>query len=73
MSVKIRMVDFGDYVLSLLPNGSMGIRGPGRSPAFAEAKEAIERFRLQPTGVSKYRRCVRAAGLCADPGADDAG
>lgn len=26
-------------------------------------KEAVERFRLQPTTVSKYRRCVRAAGL----------
>lgn len=35
-------------------------------------KEAIERFRLQPTGVSKYRRCVRAAGLAAEPeGASD--
>lgn len=35
-------------------------------------KEAIERFRLQPTGVSKYRRCVRAAGLCTEPeGASD--
>lgn len=30
-------------------------------------KDAVERFQLQPTGVSKYRRCVRAAGLCADP------
>lgn len=37
-------------------------------------KEVIERFRLQPTGVSKYRRCVRAAGLCAEPeGATNAG
>lgn len=30
-------------------------------------KEAVERFQLRPTGVSKYRRCVRAAGLCSDP------
>jgi hypothetical protein len=30
-------------------------------------KEAVEKFRLQPTGVSKYRRCVRAAGLCPEP------
>lgn len=36
-------------------------------------KEAVEKFRLQPTGVSKYRRCVRAAGLAAEPeGASDA-
>lgn len=36
-------------------------------------KTAVERFRLQPTGVSKYRRCVRAAGLAAGPeGASDA-
>jgi hypothetical protein len=37
-------------------------------------KEAVEKFQLRPTGVSKYRRCVRAAGLCADPaaGAGDA-
>lgn len=35
-------------------------------------KEAVERFRLRPTGVSKYRRCVRAAGLAAEPeGASD--
>ena len=33
-------------------------------------KEVIERFKLEPTGVSKYRRCVRAAGLCADPGTE---
>ena len=30
-------------------------------------KEAVERFKLQPTGISKYRRCVRAAGLCPTP------
>ncbi|MCU0703451.1 MAG: polyphosphate polymerase domain-containing protein [Fimbriiglobus sp.] len=36
-------------------------------------KEAVERFRLQPTGVSKYRRCVRAAGLAnGTEGANDA-
>ncbi len=29
-------------------------------------KEAVEVFQLQPTGISKYRRCVRAAGLCSD-------
>jgi hypothetical protein len=39
-------------------------------------KTLVERFQLQPTGISKYRRCVRAAGLCPDPapeGATDAG
>lgn len=36
-------------------------------------KEAVEQFRLQPTGVSKYRRCVRAARLAVDPeGENDA-
>jgi VTC domain len=35
-------------------------------------KDAVERFQLRPTGVSKYRRCVRAAGLCSEPeGASD--
>ncbi len=35
-------------------------------------KDAVERFQLQPTGVSKYRRCVRAAGLATEPeGATD--
>jgi hypothetical protein len=30
-------------------------------------KEAIECFQLTPTGVSKYRRCVRAAKLAPEP------
>ena len=35
-------------------------------------KEAVERFQLRSTGVSKYRRCVRAAGLATEPeGASD--
>ncbi len=33
-------------------------------------KEAIERFRLEQTGLSKYRRCVRAAGLVPEGGTD---
>lgn len=36
-------------------------------------KEAVERFGLRPTGVSKFRRCVRATGLVTKPeGAIDA-
>ncbi len=35
-------------------------------------KSAIEQLQLQPTGVSKFRRCLRAAGLIATEGSSDA-
>ena len=35
-------------------------------------KSAIEQLQLQPTGVSKFRRCLRAAGLISMEGPNDA-
>ena len=34
-------------------------------------KSAIEQLQLQPTGVSKFRRCLRAAGLISMEGTKD--
>jgi VTC domain len=34
-------------------------------------KSAIEQLQLQPTGVSKFRRCLRAAGLISTEGSSD--
>jgi hypothetical protein len=35
-------------------------------------KSAIEQLQLKPTGVSKFRRCLRAAGLISTEGTNDA-